>query len=81
MFESHIRFKRILVFNTSLFSGERGIRTPDTLRYNGFRDRPIQPLSHLSRNQYNRALSLSETKWVRTTGLQIRNLTLYPAEL
>ena len=30
-------------------TGERGIRTPDTLRYNGFRDRPIQPLSHLSK--------------------------------
>ena len=29
-------------------NGERGIRTPGALRYNGFRDRPIQPLSHLS---------------------------------
>ena len=28
--------------------GEGGIRTLGTLRFNGFRDRPIQPLSHLS---------------------------------
>ena len=28
--------------------GERGIRTPGTLRYNGFRDRHIRPLCHLS---------------------------------
>ena len=32
----------------SVKNGERGIRTPGTLRYNGFRDRPIRPLSHLS---------------------------------
>ena len=30
------------------FCGERGIRTPGTLRYNGFRDRHIRPLCHLS---------------------------------
>ena|GEM_PF-1886311 len=28
--------------------GEGGIRTLDTLRYDGVRDRSIQPLSHLS---------------------------------
>jgi hypothetical protein len=28
--------------------GEGGIRTPGTLRYNGFRDRRIKPLCHLS---------------------------------
>ncbi len=28
--------------------GEAGIRTLGALRHNGFRDRPIQPLSHLS---------------------------------
>ena len=28
--------------------GERGIRTPGTLRYNGFQDRRIRPLCHLS---------------------------------
>ncbi len=29
-------------------SGERGIRTPGTLRHTGFRDRHIRPLCHLS---------------------------------
>ena len=29
-------------------SGERGIRTPGTLRYAGFQDRCIRPLYHLS---------------------------------
>ena len=33
-------------------NGERGIRTPGTIRFNGFRDRPIQPLSHLSINWF-----------------------------
>ena len=28
--------------------GERGIRTPGTFRYNGFQDRRIRPLCHLS---------------------------------
>ena len=29
-------------------SGERGIRTPGTSRFNGFQDRRIRPLCHLS---------------------------------
>ena len=33
---------------TAVTNGEGGIRTHGTRRYNGFRDRPIQPLSHLS---------------------------------
>ncbi len=28
--------------------GERGIRTPGTLQFNGFQDRRIRPLCHLS---------------------------------
>ena len=28
--------------------GERGIRTPGTLRYNGFQDHRIRPLCHLT---------------------------------
>jgi hypothetical protein len=28
--------------------GERGIRTPGNLRFNGFQDRRIRPLCHLS---------------------------------
>lgn len=30
------------------FSGERGIRTPGTSRYDGFQDRCNRPLYHLS---------------------------------
>jgi hypothetical protein len=30
------------------FGGERGIRTPGTFQYNGFQDRRIRPLCHLS---------------------------------
>ncbi len=30
------------------FSGERGIRTPGTSRFNGFQDRRNRPLCHLS---------------------------------
>ena len=30
--------------------GERGIRTPGTLQYNGFQDRRDRPLRHLSNN-------------------------------
>ena len=33
---------------TGLCCGERGIRTPGTLRYAGFQDRCIRPLYHLS---------------------------------
>ena len=32
----------------ALFSGERGIRTPGPLLDNGFQDRRIRPLCHLS---------------------------------
>ena len=31
-----------------ILSGERGIRTPGTLRYDGFQDRCNRPLCHLS---------------------------------
>jgi hypothetical protein len=43
-------------------------------RLNGFRDRPIRPLSHLSQID-------SVPKRIRTSGLWIRNPMLYPAEL
>ena len=42
-------------------------------RHNGFRVRPIQPLSHLSNSIV--------PKRIRTSDHQIRNLGLYPAEL
>ncbi len=35
-------------FLSSKFCGERGIRTPGTLQYNGFQDRRDRPLCHLS---------------------------------
>ncbi|MDB5179845.1 MAG: hypothetical protein JWN12_477 [Candidatus Saccharibacteria bacterium] len=31
-----------------MFGGERGIRTLGTLRFTAFRERPVQPLLHLS---------------------------------
>lgn len=34
--------------------GERGIRTPGTSRFNGFQDRRIRPLCHLSRRDKSR---------------------------
>ena len=34
--------------------GERGIRTPGTSRYNGFQDRRIRPLCHLSERDKSR---------------------------
>ena len=39
--------KNLETFEIS-FSGERGIRTPGTSRYNGFQDHRIRPLCHLS---------------------------------
>ena len=43
-----------------IMNGERGIRTPGTRRFNGFRDRPIQPLSHLSKSKYSFWFSISQ---------------------
>ena len=48
------------------FCGERGIRTPGTLRYNGFRDRHIRPLCHLS---YDRSRE-EETRSILLRSLQ-----------
>ena len=44
------------------FCGETGIRTLDTRRYNGFRDRPDRPLRHLSNRVAKRVISLSACK-------------------
>ena len=38
----------ILSFDCHLFSGKRGIRTPGPSQVNGFQDRRIRPLCHLS---------------------------------
>ena len=32
----------------ALLGGDRGIRTPETFRFNGFQDRRYRPLSHIS---------------------------------
>ena len=34
------------------FSGERGIRTPGPVKINGFQDRRIRPLCHLSNVEF-----------------------------
>ncbi len=52
---------------------ERDSNPRNPYEFNGFRDRPIQPLSHLSNKP--------EAERIRTSDLQIRNLKLYPAEL
>ena len=36
----------------TLYGGERGIRTPGTFQYNGFQDRRIRPLCHLSNTTF-----------------------------
>ena len=43
------RIKKVAV-KTTTFGGEKGIRTPGTLRYAGFQDRCNRPLCHLSLN-------------------------------
>ena len=36
--------------------GGGGIRTPGTLRHNGFQDRRLKPLGHTSVKDYNRKM-------------------------
>ena len=54
--------KRRLQINLSLLfrflCGERGIRTPGTFQYNGFQDRRIRPLCHLSKTSFQKCFSL-----------------------
>ena len=66
----HLSNKKAL-FNANRRERDSNPRNP--YGFNGFRDRPIQPLSHLSKKH--------EAKRIRTSDLQIRNLMLYPAEL
>jgi hypothetical protein len=40
--------KSIMLSGLFVISGERGIRTPGTSRFNGFQDRRDRPLCHLS---------------------------------
>ena len=39
---------RMIFIIRSVFCGERGIRTPEPVKVNGFQDRRIRPLCHLS---------------------------------
>ena len=54
---NHLKMKekRLLIYekkegilDEDPLSGERGIRTPGGVTLNGFRDRPVRPLRHLS---------------------------------
>ena len=45
-----------------LLGGERGIRTPGDLRLNGFQDRRIKPLCHLSESIKNAKLKIKKAK-------------------
>ncbi len=48
MWEFHYRHKKKRLHQSLQFRGERGIRTPGTLLYNGFQDRRDRPLCHFS---------------------------------
>jgi hypothetical protein len=50
--------KKTRSFDRAFWSlcGGRGIRTPGTLRYNGFQDRRIRPLCHSSGREINKIL-------------------------
>ncbi len=47
------------------YCGERGIRTPGTSRYNGFQDRRIRPLCHLSEGVKSRTIFLTAKTFLR----------------
>lgn len=58
----------LTVFDTVISRGG-GIRTPGTLRFNGFQDRRIRPLCHssiLQNHSYNQIFS-----WMTILGLQM----------
>jgi hypothetical protein len=46
-----------------LVGGERGIRTPGPLTVNGFQDRRIRPLCHLSAANVVRETQLCKKTW------------------
>ena len=54
-----------------LLGGGRGIRTPGTLRYNGFQDRRIRPLCHSSGREISKK-SNRKTK-------KLKNMALFRA--
>ena len=63
------KFRNLLIF--SVVCGERGIRTPGTSQYNGFQDRRIRPLCHLSLlNKFSIKYSSGELIYAVWTGLE-----------
>ena len=58
----------------SVSGGEGGIRTHGTSRYNGFRDRPIQPLSHLSADLERSAClaNTGQTRWINEDAFEAK---------
>jgi hypothetical protein len=47
-----------------VFSGERGIRTPGPVTVNGFQDRRIRPLCHLSGAKIGMQGLLAKSSWI-----------------
>ena len=47
-----------------LVCGERGIRTPGPVKINGFQDRRIRPLCHLSKVEFYFARFIFSVKWI-----------------
>ena len=60
-----------------LSSGETGIRTPGTSRYNGFQDRRNRPLCHLSKTPLSEVLSVESGAKVRIIFKSANNLILF----
>ena len=60
--------------SNSVSGGEGGIRTHGTLRYNGFRDRPIQPLSHLSADLERSTCSANteQNRWINEDAFEAK---------
>ena len=46
-----------------VYGGEQGIRTPGTLRLNGFQDRRIRPLCQLSVNDHTTTRKAGSIRW------------------
>ena len=56
--------KSLLKFLSEGSCGERGIRTPGPVKINGFQDRRIRPLCHLSKVEFYFARFIFSVKWI-----------------
>ena len=54
--------RKTLIFK--VYCGERGIRTPGPVKINGFQDRRIRPLCHLSKVEFYFARFIFSVKWI-----------------